>query len=102
MTDEQKASLKDRAAEWVFQQGTSTVLLIFIAAGAWYGIPRGIESLKQTLTQMELSHREERLEVAKVYADAIKALSDQRDKDRDMMKDLIGLQRSGALPIGSH
>lgn len=94
MTDETKATIKERAAEWVFQQGVSTVLLVAIlAALGWiarYGlvtaIPNHIAALRQIVIDVESSHREERELRDKKFLE-------QHEKEREFLREVINSRK---------
>lgn len=60
MTDERRLEIRERAAEWIFQQGVSTVLLCAILGWIAWSVPRQVDAIAATLKEMESSHREER------------------------------------------
>ncbi len=94
-------SLKMMAAKWVFQQSVPTVLLFSILATVWFGgsyvlktvIPDQLKAIAAGYERLESNHREERELRDRFYGE-------QREKDRDMIRDLLDLKRStlGAKP----
>lgn len=70
MPDE-KPSLKERAGEWLFQQGVSTILLFSILVLLGYGVPWGYREFKNWHDSSEDKRIEERKDAAKIVADAL-------------------------------
>lgn len=68
-------SFRSRAAEWLFQQGVSTVLLGFIAVGAWFGIPAAVHELRDVLDKTGKRHEHE-----------VKGLSDTFERTLDRLQ----------------
>ena len=73
--DSGEKSWRDRGADWLFQQGVSTVLLVLIVVGAWYGIPTWIDKI-------ETGHRSER-------QDYLSAVKEQQVTFNDALKTMI-------------
>ena len=70
MSDD-KPSLKERAGEWLFQQGVSTVLLFSILVLLAYGVPWGYREFKTWHDTSEDKRIDERKEAAKIVAEAL-------------------------------
>lgn len=68
-------TFRSLAAQWLFQQGVSTVLLGFIAIGAWYGIPAAVHELRIVLDTTAQRHQTE-----------VKALSDAFERTLDRLQ----------------
>ena len=85
-----RGGIREQLSDWLFQQGVSTVLLFAILAGGMYAarvmVPAHIESIKEGYRQMEDSHKKER-------EDYLKAMVEQRDKDREVRKADLEFQR---------
>lgn len=90
MTDERRLEIRERAAEWIFQQGVSTVLLCAILGWLAWSVPRQVDAIAETLKEMESSHRQEREQ-----RDATIAALLQRN--RDLLLELI--RDNGKRPI---
>lgn len=73
MPDETPAnkSLKEHAAEWIFTQGTSTILLFAILTAIVYGVPWGYREFKTWHDTSEDKRIDERKEAARIVADAL-------------------------------
>lgn len=90
MTDERKAAIKERAADWLLQQGVSTVLLVAILVSIGYGfryamttaIPQHIETLRGMVRDVEASHREERETRDKKFLE-------DHERDRQLIREFI-------------
>ena len=50
-------SFSQKAGDWLFQQGVSTVLLGFIAIGAWYGIPAAVTKITEELRDQRADYK---------------------------------------------
>lgn len=76
--DVQTRDWKSRAAEWLFSQGVSTVLLFAIFAIAVYAV--------RTLVPMHLNQIQEGYERV---GDDLKSVADKFDKDQDRDQQLL-------------
>lgn len=75
-------SFKQQAGDWLFQQGVSTVLLGFIAIGAWFGIPAAVREVKDTIVIVTTKIDEEKA----AHKDEVKDLSSTFERTLDRLQ----------------
>lgn len=86
-TDGDDLSFKSRAAQWLFNQGASTILLFAIAAGIWKAAPYILEKIEVMADKHEAAQKQARTDFSvraerqeKVFSDTNQAMSDSIDE----------------------
>ncbi len=65
---------KSLFTRWLFQQGTSTVLLFVIAAALWYGIPWYMGKVDTEMKEQRIDHKAERAEMRKDFIEELEKI----------------------------
>ena len=94
---------KARGLDWLFSQGISTILLLMICAGMWYGIPWARTCMKDDIREIHAAHKDTFENLIKTW-DAhgdrqIKAFQDDQardQKEKDRLWQKLGIANQDA------
>lgn len=93
---------KEKAFEWLFQQGVSTVLLIAILVGLWHvtwrGIPYVMTETKAHIQEINKEHSKNVERISSSFDRATDAFNQQAERDRQLLESVI---RSRPAPAAS-
>ncbi len=91
---------KSRGLDWVFSQGVSTVLLMLICFGLWYGIPWARTCIKEDLREIHSANKEALDSVIQTWNShvdkTINAFKEDQARDQELLDRVLdrnGLQK---------
>lgn len=87
---------KSRGLDWLFTQGVSTILLLLICFGLWYGIPWARMCMKEDLREIHTHNKDALDNLIKTWDShvdkTIEAFKEDQERDQQLLDRVMNRQ----------